>query len=56
MTSTSYFVIADLFFYRDLAGFEEKMEEYFSICAKEDASYNVRQSMEIDQIRNRDIA
>ena len=40
MHQDSYFIIADLF--DDVGDFESKISDQFEICAKENATYNVR--------------
>ena len=49
MHQDSFLIIADLF--DDVKEFESKISGQFEICAKENATYNVRLAIELDKNR-----
>ena len=48
MNHSAFLVIADIFFKADLPYYEDLFESHFCVHCKENISYNVKQSIEID--------
>ena len=49
------FIYADIFDINEIEEVEKQIQEHFVILTQDDASYNVMQAIDLDQVRNNHI-